>query len=98
MYENCAFTVYPSLYEGWGLPIAESFAFGKPCIASNKSSMPEVGQHYAEYFSPYNADALATLILRYSDTKYLESRTKLLQSYQPNTWDETAKAVRKFLV
>jgi glycosyltransferase involved in cell wall biosynthesis len=35
LYENCQFTVYPSVYEGWGLPIAESLAHGKACISSN---------------------------------------------------------------
>ena len=42
LYRQCMFTVYPSLYEGWGLPVAESLAFGKPCICSNRSSIPEV--------------------------------------------------------
>ena len=40
LYQNCLFTVYPSMYEGWGLPIGESLSFGKYCIASKSSSMP----------------------------------------------------------
>lgn len=52
LYENCLFTIYPSLYEGWGLPVGESLAFGKVCLASNASSIPEVGGDLAVYFDP----------------------------------------------
>jgi glycosyltransferase involved in cell wall biosynthesis len=52
LYRNSLFTVYPSLYEGWGLPISESLAHGKICIASNTSSMPEAGQGLALELDP----------------------------------------------
>lgn len=42
LYENCAFTIYPSYYEGWGLPVVESLAYGKVCVASNTSSIREI--------------------------------------------------------
>jgi glycosyltransferase involved in cell wall biosynthesis len=37
LYQKSLFTLYPSLYEGWGLPVAESLAYGKVCIASGNS-------------------------------------------------------------
>ncbi len=43
LYSNCRFTVFPSLFEGWGLPVGESLWFGKPCICFDNSSLPEVG-------------------------------------------------------
>ncbi|MCI0481492.1 MAG: glycosyltransferase family 4 protein, partial [Candidatus Dadabacteria bacterium] len=46
LYRHALFTVYPSLYEGWGLPVAESLAYGKFCIASSASSLPEVGGRF----------------------------------------------------
>lgn len=52
LYRNCLFTVYPSLYEGWGLPISESLAHGKVCIASDNSSMPEAGAGLALHLDP----------------------------------------------
>jgi glycosyltransferase involved in cell wall biosynthesis len=64
LYSNCIFTVFPSFYEGWGLPVAESFAHGKCCISSNSSSMPEVGGSLAVYVSPYNTDELLSSIAR----------------------------------
>jgi len=39
LYQRCLFTIYPSLYEGWGLPVAESLRTGKFCIASSTSSV-----------------------------------------------------------
>ncbi len=44
LYRRCFFTVYASRYEGWGLPITESLAFGKVCVSSDNSSLPEAGQ------------------------------------------------------
>ena len=44
LYEHCFFTVYASRYEGWGLPVTESLAFGKVCVSGNNSSLPEAGQ------------------------------------------------------
>lgn len=54
--------VFPSLYEGFGLPILESLACGTPVICSNTSSMPEVGGDVVEYFDPYNIDDMAKKI------------------------------------
>ena len=56
LYRHCEFTVYPSFYEGWGLPIGESLAYGVPCLASRTSSMPEVAGELIPYFSPSSAD------------------------------------------
>lgn len=44
LYQKCAFTVFPSVEEGFGLPILESLWYGKPCICANFGSMAEVGQ------------------------------------------------------
>jgi glycosyltransferase involved in cell wall biosynthesis len=43
-YQACRFTVYPSLMEGFGLPIAESLIHGKPCICGGNGALAEVGQ------------------------------------------------------
>lgn len=52
LYERCAFTVFPSLNEGWGLPVGESLWMGKPCLSSSLTSLPEVGGNHVTYFDP----------------------------------------------
>lgn len=86
LYKNCSFTIYPSFYEGWGLPVAESLAMGKPCIASNSSSIPEIAGDLVEYFSPYDSSALSELICRYSKDEYLELRKAKISSFHLPLW------------
>jgi glycosyltransferase involved in cell wall biosynthesis len=54
LYKRAMFTVYPSFAEGFGLPIGESLAYGKPCLASNTTAMPEVGREFVRYFDPFD--------------------------------------------
>ncbi|MCF8069991.1 MAG: glycosyltransferase family 4 protein [Desulfobacterales bacterium] len=64
LFQNAAMSLYPSLYEGFGLPVIESLQFGVPVVASNCSSLPEVGGSVAEYCDPNNADSLYQAIRR----------------------------------
>jgi glycosyltransferase involved in cell wall biosynthesis len=50
LYRHCLFTVYPSFYEGWGLPVSESLCYGKVPLVSNVASLPEAGGDVAVYF------------------------------------------------
>lgn len=88
-YARCLFTVYPSLHEGWGLPVAESLVAGKLCIASNRSSIPEVGGDLVEYFDPCDAnDCLAKIERALTDPDYLEARSRRIsQQFVPASWD-----------
>jgi len=52
---NARATLYPSLFEGFGLPVLESLSVGTPCVASWSSSIPEVGGDCCEYFDPLSA-------------------------------------------
>lgn len=62
LYQHAILFVYPSLYEGFGIPILEAFSSGCPVIASNVSSIPEVGGNAALYFDPMNSNQIAQLI------------------------------------
>jgi glycosyltransferase involved in cell wall biosynthesis len=64
LYANSLFTVYPSLYEGWGLPVGESLWFDTPCLASSATSVPEVGGDLAVYTSPHDTEAMALQLHR----------------------------------
>ena len=98
LYENCLFTVYPSIYEGWGLPIAESLAYGKMCLTSNTSSMPEIAGSLIEYFNPYDASRLLELIVQYNNKSLLKKKElEIKNKYTITTWDQTAKQFYKFV-
>src|SRR5499427_4212613 len=94
-YRSCLFTVFPSLCEGWGLPIAESLAHGKFCVASNHTSIPEAGGDLIDYFDPLNEDdALAKIERPLIESGYLAAREAQLQAeYRPRTWADCVHAL-----
>jgi glycosyltransferase involved in cell wall biosynthesis len=92
LYQHCLFTVFPSLYEGWGLPVAESLAFGKVCLASNASSIPEVAGGVTPLLDPLDivgwCDAVRRLVTDRDALAAAEARVR--QEYRPVTWSEAA--------
>ncbi len=56
--------VFPSLYEGFGLPPLEAMACGTPCVVSNSSSLPEVTGSAALLFNPTSLDSLEECVVR----------------------------------
>jgi glycosyltransferase involved in cell wall biosynthesis len=72
LYAKAAAFVFPSLYEGFGIPVLEAFAAGCPTILSNTSSLPEVGGNGAVYFDPYSIDDIRTVIERVITSETLQ--------------------------
>ncbi len=62
LYEGCLFTVLPSLHEGWGLPVTESMAAGKPCVTSDLSALPEAGGGLARTLDPFDLNDATRVI------------------------------------
>lgn len=62
LYKHASVFVYPSLYEGFGLPPLEAMSQKCPVVCSNTSSIPEVVGNAGEYFDPYNSDDLSRAI------------------------------------
>jgi hypothetical protein len=94
LYENCLFTLYPSFEEGWGLPVEESMVYGKLCITSNRSSMPEVGKEYADYVEPDDINSIVNAIIKAIDPNYRKNREKLIQEkFKPNSWESCAMQI-----
>lgn len=97
LYRNCLFTVFPSLYEGWGLPVTESLLFGRPCVASNVTSIPEAGGKFARYFDPYDfEDVYRTIRQTIEDREGLKAwEEHIRRDFQPTPWSDTARAILK---
>ncbi len=95
LYQGCLFTLFPSLYEGWGLPVTESLMFGKPCIISNRTSLPEAGGALARTFDPDNlSDAyrvISEAIKDRADLARWDAQVK--RDFRPVSWTETAEAL-----
>ncbi|MGH8630877.1 MAG: glycosyltransferase family 4 protein, partial [Burkholderiales bacterium] len=64
VYRRAAMLVYPSTYEGFGMPTVEAMAMGCPVACANAGSLPEICGDAAEYFDPANPQAIAAAMLR----------------------------------
>lgn len=97
LYQSARMFVYPSKYEGFGIPILEALKSGTPVITSNTSSLPEVGGDAALYISPESVEQLSEAILclyRQQDTcsdlihkGYLHARNFSLSTFAHNTME-----------
>ena len=67
LYRSAAAVVYPSLYEGFGIPCVEAMACGAPVAASNVASLPEVCGDAAVYLDPTSVESIADAIRRVLD-------------------------------
>ena len=99
LYQNCLFTVYPSIYEGWGLPVAESLNYGKFCLSSPKASLPEIGGQLVEYIDPMRVDKWAEAIEFYckQSDALTEATAKIKTSFVVTRWEDTANMVWNLL-
>ncbi|MBE9007108.1 glycosyltransferase family 4 protein [Fortiea sp. LEGE XX443] len=66
VWRSCECLVFPSLYEGFGIPVLEAMYFDKPVLCSNAGSLPEVGGDAVIYFDPKNPEDLANCLLKIS--------------------------------
>jgi glycosyltransferase involved in cell wall biosynthesis len=98
LYMSSRVLVYPSLYEGFGLPLLEAMALGCPVITSNVSSMPEIGGDAVFYFDPSDVQALRDLLEQtLSNEKTLERATKMgLARSKEFSWQETTSQTFDF--
>jgi len=94
-YRHCTATVYPSRYEGWGLPVAESLGHGRLCLASRATSIPEISPDLPEFFDPLDLDGLLRLVRRtLADPGWIRDReAEIRRRFVPTPWTHTAGQV-----
>jgi glycosyltransferase involved in cell wall biosynthesis len=94
LYGACRFAVYPSLHEGWGLPVGEAACFGKLTAASSATSIPEVVGPLAVYFDPQDAAEMRGVLHRLlSDpAEFSALQARLMADFRPRSWAEVAAA------
>lgn len=93
--ENALAFVYPSFYEGFGLPVLESLELGTPVITSKISSLPEVAGKAAVYVNPYSIDEIAQAMQQVYDDAGLRKRLVQEGKIQAEkfSWDYSAEIV-----
>lgn len=94
-YRHCAATIYPSRYEGWGLPVAESLGHGRLCLASNATSIPEISSELPAFFDPLDVHGLVALVSRtLHDPDWVRQKeTEIRARFKPTPWTYTAGQV-----
>ncbi|MDD7910545.1 glycosyltransferase family 1 protein [Pseudovibrio exalbescens] len=65
LYRKAEALIYPSLFEGFGMPVGEALWMGTPVLASNTTSIPEVGGKFVTYFDPYRTESLVTCLKKF---------------------------------
>lgn len=98
LYRQCIFTFYPSIYEGWGLPVTESLCHGKVPLLSAVSALPEAGAKFAEYFDLNAFEDLASKLERLiDDHPYRVRREALIAAeFTPRSWSAIAGQVADY--
>ena len=93
LYRGATIFVYPSRYEGFGLPVLEAMASGTPVVTSSVSAMPEVAGEAALLVSPESAEELAGAMARLLADAALQAdlRVRGLARARLFTWEETAR-------
>jgi len=95
LYNSCELFIFPSLYEGSGLPILEAMKCGTPVIASNTSSMAEIMKKKEYMFNPYDADDIANLITKTLSDENFKNQLKeyCLKRGKELSWEKIASKV-----
>lgn len=95
LYHNALAFVFPSVYEGFGIPILEAFANGCPACVADTSCFPEVGGGAVDYFNPHNAESILSSVTKVvTDSDYASKlRNKGYERAKLFTWKSAADKV-----
>lgn len=97
LYQQASLFVFPSLYEGFGLPILEAFSYDCPVLVSNRSCFPEIAKDAALYFDPSSTDSLIDSASQILNDEALRGELcrKGSERVKSFTWEKTAQETQK---
>ncbi len=97
LYQNCFAFVYPSLFEGFGLPVLEAMSLGAPVISSNTSSLPEIVGSAGLLVDPLDVDSIfeAMLLLTEDEQTRIALKECALERANEFSWEHTARQILK---
>jgi len=89
LYRSCRYTIYPSHYEGWGLPVVESLSHGKPCLTSDAPSLIEAGAGASEVIGLFEGEKwLARCFELMQDETAYRAALDRVARFEGYSWDE----------
>jgi glycosyltransferase involved in cell wall biosynthesis len=93
LYANAAFCLYPSVYEGYGLPVVEAFALGKAVISSNGGALRDVAEGLCPKLDPGDTAGWEATIADWitNPSRRREAEERIKRQFRPITWSETAQ-------
>jgi glycosyltransferase involved in cell wall biosynthesis len=93
LYRNAAFCAYPSVYEGYGLPIVEAYSYGKAVLASNGGALAEVVGGFSPAIDPLDEQAWYDILRRWIEhpAERAPFEKAIRERYRHPTWDEAAR-------
>jgi glycosyltransferase involved in cell wall biosynthesis len=93
LYSKALVFIFPSLYEGFGIPVLEAMQCGCPTLLSDNSSLPEVGGNAAVYFDPFKKESLLGTLksLMYNNTQRKRMAEAGIEQAKKFNWDATAR-------
>lgn len=98
LYQHCMFNIYPSFYEGWGLPVGEAAWFGRFTLASSSTSLPEVCGDLIDYIDPHDirdiSEKIRQLVL---DPNIIRQRELRIRKAPLRDWQTVANAFYDFV-
>jgi glycosyltransferase involved in cell wall biosynthesis len=97
LYENAACFVFPSIYEGFGLPALEALSLGCPIVAARSASLPEILGEAVVYCNPQSVDDIAAQISRVLQGQHPNRHTAIRHAAK-FTWERCARETWKILL
>jgi len=97
LYHNALAFIFPSLYEGFGIPILEAFSCGCPVVISNTGSFTEIGGDAAQYFDPRSESSILQVISEVlnDDCKRSNMKQRGFKQLEKFSWEKTAQLTKE---